>query len=36
MQWEEGPYANESNVTLTEQFQKLLAAPPASSTARPR
>ncbi len=30
VQWEEGPYANESNATLTEQFQKLLAAPPAT------
>jgi isoquinoline 1-oxidoreductase beta subunit len=28
VQWEEGPYATESNATLTEQFQKLLAAPP--------
>ena len=27
IQWDEGPYANESNATLTEQFQKLLAAP---------
>jgi isoquinoline 1-oxidoreductase beta subunit len=30
VQWEEGPYANESNATLTEQFHKLLAAPPAT------
>lgn len=30
VQWDEGPYANESNATLTEQFQKLLAAPPAT------
>ena len=30
VQWEEGPYANESNTTLTEQFEKLLAAPPAT------
>jgi isoquinoline 1-oxidoreductase beta subunit len=28
VQWDEGPYATESNATLTEQFQKLLAAPP--------
>jgi len=30
VQWEEGPYANESNASLNEQFQKLLAAPPAT------
>jgi isoquinoline 1-oxidoreductase beta subunit len=30
VEWEEGPYANESNTTLNEQFQKLLAAPPAT------
>ncbi len=30
IQWDEGPYAAESNATLTEQFQKLLAAPPAT------
>ncbi len=30
VQWEEGPYAGESNATITEQFQKLLAAPPAT------
>ena len=30
VQWDEGPYASESNATLTEQFQKLLAAPPAT------
>jgi isoquinoline 1-oxidoreductase beta subunit len=30
VQWDEGPYANEGNATLTEQFQKLLAAPPAT------
>ena len=30
VQWDEGPYANESNATLNEQFQKLLAAPPAT------
>jgi len=30
VQWEEGPYAGESNASLTEQFQTLLAAPPAT------
>lgn len=30
VQWDEGPYATESNATLTEQFQKLLAAPPST------
>ena len=30
VQWDEGPYANESNATLNEQFQKVLAAPPAT------
>ena len=30
VQWDEGPYATESNATLTDQFQKLLAAPPAT------
>ena len=30
IEWDEGPYAAESNATLTEQFQKLLAAPPAT------
>ena len=30
VQWDEGPYASESNATLNEQFQKLLAAPPAT------
>ena len=30
VQWDEGPFAAESNATLTEQFQKLLAAPPAT------
>jgi isoquinoline 1-oxidoreductase beta subunit len=30
VQWDEGPYAAESNATITEQFQKLLAAPPAT------
>lgn len=30
VQWDEGPYAAESNATLTEQFQTLLAAPPAT------
>ena len=28
--WDEGPYATESNATLNEQFRKLLAAPPAT------
>jgi len=30
VQWDEGPYANESSATLTAQFQTLLAAPPAT------
>jgi isoquinoline 1-oxidoreductase beta subunit len=30
IQWDEGPYANESDATLIEQFQTLLAAPPAT------
>lgn len=30
VQWDEGPYAGESNATLADQFQKLLAAPPAT------
>ena len=30
VQWDEGPYANESNASLTAQFQTLLAAPPAT------
>ena len=30
VQWDEGPYAGESTASLTEQFQKLLAAPPAT------
>ena len=30
MQWDEGPYASESNASLIEQFQKILAAPPAT------
>jgi len=30
VQWDEGPYAAESNATITDQFQKLLAAPPAT------
>lgn len=30
VQWDEGPYAGESNATLTAQFQTLLAAPPAT------
>ena len=29
VQWDEGPYAAESNASLTDQFQKILAAPPA-------
>lgn len=28
VQWDEGPYANESNATLTGQFHTLVAAPP--------
>jgi len=28
--WDEGPYAADSNASLAEQFQKLLAAPPAT------
>jgi isoquinoline 1-oxidoreductase subunit beta len=28
--WDYGPYAAESNATLTDQFEKLLAAPPAT------
>ena len=27
VQWDEGPYAAESNASLTEQFQKILSAP---------
>jgi isoquinoline 1-oxidoreductase beta subunit len=30
VQWDEGPYATESNASITEQFQKILAAPPAT------
>ena len=30
VQWDEGPYATESNASLTEQFQKIVAAPPAT------
>lgn len=30
VQWDEGPYAAESNATLAQQFQTLLAAPPAT------
>ena len=30
VQWDEGPYAAESNETLTAQFRTLLAAPPAT------
>ena len=30
VEWEEGPYANESNASLNDQFQKLLAAPAAT------
>jgi isoquinoline 1-oxidoreductase beta subunit len=30
VQWDEGPYATESNASLTDQFQMLLAAPPAT------
>ena len=30
VEWDEGPYANESNATLDEQFHKLIAAPPAT------
>ena len=30
IQWDEGPYANESNATLIQQFQTLLAAPPST------
>jgi isoquinoline 1-oxidoreductase beta subunit len=30
VEWDEGPYASESNATITDQFQKLLAAPPAT------
>ena len=30
VQWDEGPYSTESSTSLTDQFQKLLAAPPAT------
>lgn len=30
IQWDEGPYADESSATLNDQFQKLIAAPPAT------
>jgi isoquinoline 1-oxidoreductase beta subunit len=30
VEWDEGPYAGESNATLNDQFHKLLAAPPAT------
>jgi isoquinoline 1-oxidoreductase beta subunit len=30
IEWDEGPYAGESNQTLTQQFQTILAAPPAT------
>ncbi|MGE3491290.1 MAG: molybdopterin cofactor-binding domain-containing protein [Vicinamibacterales bacterium] len=30
IEWDEGPYAAESNATLTAQFQTLLAAPPST------
>jgi isoquinoline 1-oxidoreductase beta subunit len=30
VQWDEGPYATESSASITEQFQTLLAAPPAT------
>ncbi|HEX6163454.1 MAG TPA: molybdopterin cofactor-binding domain-containing protein [Vicinamibacterales bacterium] len=30
VQWDEGPYASESSASLTEQFEKILAAPPAT------
>jgi len=30
VEWDEGPYAAESNASITEQFQKLIAAPPAT------
>ena len=30
VQWDDGPYAEESNASLNEQFGKLLAAPPAT------
>ncbi len=30
VQWDDGPYAAESNASITEQFTKLIAAPPAT------
>ena len=30
VEWDEGPYAAESNATIADQFHKLLAAPPAT------
>jgi isoquinoline 1-oxidoreductase beta subunit len=30
IEWDEGPYAAESSATIAEQFQKLIAAPPAT------
>ncbi|MEO8680175.1 MAG: molybdopterin cofactor-binding domain-containing protein [Vicinamibacterales bacterium] len=30
VQWDEGPFAGESNATITDQFEKILAAPPAT------
>jgi isoquinoline 1-oxidoreductase subunit beta len=30
VQWDEGPYATESSASITEQFQKILAAPPST------
>ncbi len=30
VEWDEGPYASESDATLTEQFNQILAAPPAT------
>ena len=30
VEWDEGPYAAESNATIADQFQKILAAPPAT------
>jgi len=30
VQWDEGPYSDESSASLTDQFEKLLAAPPAT------
>ena len=30
VRWDEGPYSDESSASLTDQFEKLLAAPPAT------